>query len=185
MAAITGPRDLERSRREIHAAGYRGERIVSLVSTDFPTGKAAGEVGAALFRRLGLNLDHVATDWTAVVQRRASREPVERGGWSCFYTGMATLDMLNPGVHQAVRGGGERAWFGWPSIPRMEDLAAAWLDAPDLAAQRDIAAEMQRLAFEEVPYLPLGQYFQPTAYRRALAGVLRGPPVFWNVRREA
>ena len=52
MEAITGPRDIERSRRAIREAGYRGERIVALVSTDFPTGKAAGEVGTDLFRRL-------------------------------------------------------------------------------------------------------------------------------------
>lgn len=183
MEAILAPRDIGRAREAIRQAGYRGERVVSLVSTDFPAGKAAGEVGADLFRRLGLNLDHVATDFATVVQRRASREPVERGGWSCFYTGFATLDLLDPGVHQLVRGGGERAWFGWPAIPRMEELAGAWLDAPDLDAQRAIAAEMQRLAFEEVPYLPLGQYVLPTAYRRSLVGVLRGPPVFWNVRR--
>lgn len=185
LEAITAPRDIEQSRRAIRQAGYRGERIVSLVSTDFPTGKAAGEVGADLFRRLGLNVDHVATDWGTVVQRRSSREPVERGGWSCFYTGFAALDLLNPGLHQLVRGGGERAWFGWPSIPRMEELASAWIDAPDLDAQRRIAAEMQRLAFVEVPYLPLGQYFQPTAYRRDLDAVLRGPPVFWNIMRRA
>lgn len=183
MEAIRAPRDIAGAREAIRQAGYRGERVVSLASTDFPAGKAAGEVGAALFRRLGLNLDHVATDWAAVVQRRASREPVERGGWSCFYTGFATLDLLHPGIHQLVRGSGERAWFGWPSIPRMEALADAWLDAADLAAQRVIAAEMQRLAFAEVPYLPLGQYFLPTAYRRSLTGVLRGPPLFWNVRR--
>ncbi|WP_370690862.1 ABC transporter substrate-binding protein [Falsiroseomonas sp.] len=183
MEAIHAPRDIARAREAIREAGYRGERVVSLVSTDFPAGKAAGEVGAALFRRLGLNLDHVATDWATVVQRRASREPVERGGWSCFYSGFAALDLLNPGVHQLVRGGGARAWFGWPSIPRMEALASAWLDAPDLSAQRAIAAEMQRLAFVEVPYIPLGQYVLPTAYRRSLTGVMRGPPVFWNVRR--
>ncbi|NMJ41554.1 ABC transporter substrate-binding protein [Roseomonas sp. JC162] len=185
IEAITAPRDLERSRHAIREAGYRGERIVSLVSADFPTGKAAGEVGSDLFRRLGLNVDHVATDWGTVAQRRSSREPVERGGWSCFYTGFASLDLLNPGVHQLVRGGGERAWFGWPSIPRMEDLASDWIDAPDLDAQRRIAVEMQRLAFVEVPYLPLGQYFQPTAYRRELDGVLAGPPVFWNIKRQA
>ncbi|MGK7869872.1 ABC transporter substrate-binding protein [Falsiroseomonas sp. E2-1-a20] len=183
MEAIVGPRDIARARENLRQAGYRGERVVSLVSTDFPTGKAAGEVGADLFRRLGLNLDIIATDWATVVQRRASREPVERGGWSCFYTGFAALDMLNPGVHQLVRGGGDRAWFGWPSIPRMEELASAWIDAAEITAQRAIAAEMQRLAFAEVPYIPLGQYFLPTAYRRSLLGVLPGPPVFWNVHR--
>jgi peptide/nickel transport system substrate-binding protein len=183
MEAVAAPRDLARSRRAIKEAGYRGERVVALSATEFPAGRATSEVGVDLFRRLGLQVDHVATDWGTVLRRRASREPVERGGWSCLFTGFATLDLLNPGTHQLVRGGGDRAWFGWPDIPRMETLAEAWVGAADLAAQRAIAAEMQLLAFQAVPYLPLGQYLQPTAYRRSLAGVLPGPPVFWNLRR--
>ena len=35
----------------------------------------------------------------------------------------------------------------------------------------------------DVPSIPLGQYVQPTAYRTALTGVLKGFPTFWNVRR--
>jgi peptide/nickel transport system substrate-binding protein len=97
---------------------------------------------------------------------------------------MAMLDMLNPGVHQPLRGGGDRAWFGWPSIPRMEALAEEWLNAADAGAQRAIGEAMQRLAVEEVPYLPLGQYFQPTAYRRTLRGVRPGPAVFRGGERE-
>ena len=39
-------------------------------------------------------------------------------------------------------------------------------------------------AFDQVPYVPTGMYYQPTAYRRNLAGILKGqPPLFWNVRR--
>ena len=33
--------------------------------------------------------------------------------------------------------------------------------------------------------MPLGQYFQPTAYRRHLTGVLRGFATFWNVQKAA
>lgn len=149
LEVITAPRDSEQSRHAIRRAGYCGERIVSLVSMDFPAGKAADEVGSDLFRPLGLNVDHVATGWGPVVQRRSSREPVERGDWSCFYTGFASLDLLNPGLHQLVRGGGERAWFSWPSIPRMEDLASDWIRCarPRCAAahrSRDAAACLRR-----------------------------------------
>jgi peptide/nickel transport system substrate-binding protein len=38
---------------------------------------------------------------------------------------------------------------------------------------------------DQVPVYPLGQYFQPTAYRTDITGVLRGFATFWNVRREA
>lgn len=33
-----------------------------------------------------------------------------------------------------------------------------------------------------LPYVPLGQFFQPTAYRRSITGLLKGPTVFWNIR---
>jgi peptide/nickel transport system substrate-binding protein len=34
-----------------------------------------------------------------------------------------------------------------------------------------------------VPYIPLGQYFQPTAYRRRLVGMRRGFAQFYNIRQ--
>ena len=64
----------------------------------------------------------------------------------------------------------------------MEELRAAWLEAPDQAAQQKIAAEIQAQAFQEVPYLPVGQYFQPSVHRAAITGIGDGTAVFWNVR---
>jgi peptide/nickel transport system substrate-binding protein len=102
-----------------------------------------------------------------------------------FFTFWAGLDMFNPGVQQSLRGNGQNAWFGWPTIPRLEELRQAWFDAPDLAGQQAVARQIQEVAFREAPYLPLGQYFQATAYRRGLTGVLKGLPLFWNVQRAA
>ena len=42
---------------------------------------------------------------------------------------------------------------------------------------------MQRQAFIDVPYVPLGVFYQPTAYNKSLTGMLKGLPLFWNVRR--
>ena len=52
-----------------------------------------------------------------------------------------------------------------------------------MPAQARICADIQREAFVEVPYVPMGQYLQPTAYRSSLEGVLQGFALFWNVRR--
>jgi len=42
--------------------------------------------------------------------------------------------------------------------------------------------QIQRIAYDEVLYIPFGQVVQPTAYRRDVTGVLRFPaPLFWNV----
>ena len=45
-------------------------------------------------------------------------------------------------------------------------------------------SKLQLQAFEDVPYVPLGQYFIPTAYQANLTGMLQGSPVFWNIRRS-
>jgi peptide/nickel transport system substrate-binding protein len=43
---------------------------------------------------------------------------------------------------------------------------------------------MQKQAMIDVPYMPLGQYQQPTAYRSDITGVLNGFATFWNLRRS-
>jgi peptide/nickel transport system substrate-binding protein len=66
----------------------------------------------------------------------------------------------------------------------MEKLRDAWFDAPDLAAQKKICDDIQRLAFADVPFIPLGVTFSPTAFRANLSGFARSPyPVFWGVRK--
>ena len=52
-----------------------------------------------------------------------------------------------------------------------------------MPSQAKICADMQKQAFESVPYIPMGQYVQPTAYRSNLEGVLQGFALFWNVKK--
>ncbi len=184
LEALTGPRDPARSRRELLAAGYKGERVALIVPTDFPNLKALADVGAEMLRGIGMTVDYQATDWGTLLSRRAKKDPVDQGGWSAFFTFGAGLDQATPAANLMLRANGANAWFGWPDDPRIESLRDAWFAAPDLDAQRRIAADLQRQAFETVPYIPLGQYFQPTAYRTSLRDVLGGFSIFWNVRKE-
>jgi peptide/nickel transport system substrate-binding protein len=119
------------------------------------------------------------------VQRRASRKPPGEGGWSVFFTGFNGIDQYTPAGHLGLRGNGTDGWFGWPADPKLEQLRAAWFTAPDAAAQKKIGEAIQAEAFNSVPYLPLGEYFQPTAYSSTITGVLKGMPLFWNVARSA
>ena len=91
---------------------------------------------------------------------------------------------MNPVGHVFLRGNGQDATVGWPTSPKLEELRNAWLQAPDLAAQKAIAAQIQLQAFADIPYIPLGQYFAPTAYQANLTGMLSGNPVFWNIKPE-
>ena len=69
---------------------------------------------------------------------------------------------------------------------RTEQLIDAWFKAPDLAAQKKLAADIQVEAYtNNVPYVPTGQFVVPTAYRRNLDGIIVAPVVFlWNVEKK-
>jgi peptide/nickel transport system substrate-binding protein len=182
MEVLTGKRDLTKVRRDLEAGGYKGEKIVVLTPTDIASAKALADITADTLGRVGMNVDAQAMDWATLVGRRVKTDPVAQGGWSIFHTSWSGLDTINPAGHIFLRGNGKAAAPGWPNSAKIEQLRDAWFKAPDLAAQQALARALQLQAFEDVPYIPLGQYFQPTAYQSNLTGVLPGNPVFWNIR---
>ncbi len=183
MEPLASPRDPERARRALAEAGYRGEPVVVLQPTDIANLRAIGAVSVDMLKRIGMNVDVQSMGWNALVQRRFKTEPVEQGGWSVFSTFWSGLDQFSPAGHVFIRGNGQAAGPGWPVNERMEALRDAWLDAADATAQKQLADQMQLEAFAHVPYAPLGQLFNATAYRRDLTGMLKVIPAFWNVRR--
>ena len=185
LDVFIGPRDYTAGKREIEAAGYKGEKVVVLAPTDFPILKAEADVGSDVMRKIGLNVDYQAMDWGTVVQRRAKMDPPDKGGWSVFHTFWAGLDQSNPVGHVFLRGNGKDGMVGWPTAPKIEALRSRWIAAPDLATQKKLAVDLQRQALTDVPYVPLGQSFAPTSFREDISGVLNGFVIFWNVKRDA
>ncbi len=180
---LLGPRNLDRAKAMLKEAGYAGELTRILVPTDILAPTAIAQVAADLFQRLGMNVDAAVSDWGTVIQRRASKEPVEKGGWSAMTTAVNATDFVDPSVHFALRGNGEAAWFGWPTSPVLESLRDAWLTAPDQETQLHLAGDIQRAAMDEVPYIPVGAYRSATAYRASLRDRVVGFPIFWGIRK--
>ena len=183
MAALTGPRDIARAKRLVAESGYKGEPILLMSPSDQPQMHAMAAVTESIFKLLGLNVQLMAVDWGTLLTRRSVTKPASEGGWNAFNTRIAGLGGANPTSVQ-LRGNGPKAWFGWPDVPDLERLREAWFRAPTLAEQQAIAREMQRAAFDAVPYVPLGQWSQPTAFRADLTGFVKASThVFWGVRR--
>ena len=182
MEALTGPRDMAKVKAAIAAAGYRGETAAVLSATDFPFRKALAEVGADMLQKAGLKVDLQSMDWGTLVQRRENKAAVAQGGWSMIITNLSGVDLATPAGH-AFRGTGAKAWFGWPTSPKIEELRGAWLEAADVAAQRRLCVEIQKQFWVDVPHIPVGQYYQPTAFRGDLTGMQDGFAMFWNIRR--
>lgn len=184
MAALTTKRDYNKVKAEIVAAGYKGERVALMVAVDVLYLKLMGDVTADVFRKIGLNVDYQSIDWTTLVQRRLKNDPLDRGGWSAFTINDNGINQVNPAGHLWLRGAGKDSLSGWPSSPELERLRGEWFAAKDLAGQQEVARRMQLQAFQDVPYIPLGQSFAPTAYLSNITGVLNGQPTFWNVRKS-
>jgi peptide/nickel transport system substrate-binding protein len=176
-------RSIARARAALAAAGYNGEKVVLIAPGDYPQINALSLVTADLIRRLGMNLELVSADWGTLVQRRTSKEPVERGGWSIFHTTSAGQSLALPVFHLFLRANAANAWFGWPDVPEVERLRAEWVEkGGDPAESRRIGLALNRAAMEAMYYVPLGYYWQPSAWRRNVTGAFRATAtVFWNI----
>jgi peptide/nickel transport system substrate-binding protein len=180
-----GPKDYNKLKQDLIAAGYKGEKVVILAASTIPGIWAEAQVASDTLKRIGFNTDFQALEWGAVVARRASQEPIDKGGWNIFYTYLGGFGNISPAPNITFQGTGTKGnWFGWYSDEKMEQLRAAWFDAPDLASQKKLCEEMQVEFWKNPPYAPLGMYDQPTAFRNYLTDIHDGWPQFYGVKKN-
>jgi peptide/nickel transport system substrate-binding protein len=168
-------------------SGYDGAPVVIMAPGDALLFKPQPIVAAQLLREAGFKVDLQATDWQTVVSRRVSRKPPKDGGWAMLFTNFIIADVVNPVVNILVNAKGKNgAWFGWPEDARMEAMRDAFVRSSSREEQKKIAAEIQSEVYNQVIYVPLGQWRGVSAWRKSLSGVLDGPatPVFWNIDKS-
>jgi peptide/nickel transport system substrate-binding protein len=168
-------------------SGYDGTPVVIMAPGDVTTLKAQPVVAAQLLREAGFKVDLQAMDWQTVVTRRANQKSPKEGGWNMFFTYQGAADSMNPLVNGAMVGKGkEGGWFGWSEDPKLEELRDAFARAASPEDRKKIAFDVQKEAYDQVIYVPLGQFQAPSAWRKSLTGVIDGPatPMFWNVDKN-
>jgi peptide/nickel transport system substrate-binding protein len=168
-------------------SGYDGTPVVVMAPGDVVALKAQPIVVAQLLREAGFKVDVQATDWQTVVTRRASQKPPKEGGWNMFFTNWVGADAMNPIVNISISGKGKNGgWFGWPEDARMEAMRDAFARSSSPDEQKKIATDIQKEVYDQVIYIPLGQFQVISAWRKSLSGVLDGPaiPVFWNIDKS-
>jgi peptide/nickel transport system substrate-binding protein len=185
IEVLRGPRDYAAVRQALAHGGYNGEKVVVLAPTDVQEIRALSLAGVDQLRRAGMNVDLQEMEMGTAMRRRQSQGAPDKGGWNAYF-GLIdrSLPNTNPYGNVLIRADGLAAFDGWPTSPRIEALRAAWLDAADLDEQRRICVELQLQLWQDVPYIPMGEYRQSTAYRKDLVDVLPGCfAVFWGIRR--
>ena len=182
--ALTKGGNVEEARKALATSGYDGTPVVVLAPTDVLMLKAQPVVVAQLLRQAGFKVDLQTTDWQTVVSRRTSQKPLSEGGWNMFFTFSVAADVMNPIANFPIGGRGKNGgWFGWAEDAKIEQLKDRFVRAASLEEQKKLAAEIQQEAYDQVIYLPLGQFLAPSVWRKSLSGVLDGPatPIFWNI----
>jgi len=175
---------VEAARKLVAESGYKGERAVVLAPMDYPQLGAFGHVTSDLLKRIGMNVDFQPMDWGTMIARQANRDSVEKGGWSMFHTSGSMPSMLNPALNMYIRGQGAKGWTGWYENEQIEALNQEWLASPTTANQTTLFDKMQRILFDDPPFLPLGQYGVFTVRRNDITGILDGSASYpWSVRR--
>lgn len=181
--------DLERAKQLLTEAGYKGEKIVVMAPSDFATINAASLTTAALLRKLGVNVDLQAMDWGTLTSRRPVKDPPSKNpaGWHIFHTTSGYAGLKDPWGHANISTACEKAWFGWPCSQRatkaLEELGNL---TQGTDAFKKTLTEYHAALMENLPYVPLGEFFQHAAYRKdRLSGVVETPhAVFWNVAKK-
>ena len=182
IEAITQRKTPAEVKAMLAEAGYKGEKLILLHTTDQPFYNAATLVVADALGRVGINVEDQSMDWGTVLQRRASKEALDKGGWSLFVSVTPVPEYRDPLLGSLLRGNGMDAWIGWPSIPRIEAAYNTWLDTSDEAEKTRLEREIQLAAFESVPFIPLGRYMPRVAWSKSITAPGKGPaPTFWNV----
>jgi peptide/nickel transport system substrate-binding protein len=178
--------DLAKAKAMLKESGYDGTPVVVMQPTDISILASLAPVTVQAMRTIGMKVDMQSMDWQTLVGRRAKQDPPAQGGWNMFHTTWVNADMLTPVQNLGVNARGKTGgWFGWPKDDEVEKLRDQFVRATDPAKQKEIAAAIQKKAYEDVLYIPTGMYFQPLAYRTSLVGVLKGPaPFFWNIEKH-
>ncbi len=171
---VRGPRDMELTRRLVRESGYQGETVVQLVPTDSQPLFACSNVVVDVMRQAGLKVDFQAMDFGTVLKRRNFGG--NQSGWSCYTANINGLAYAQPGTHYSL--------LANAPDPEIERLTDSWFGAADLSAQSSIARQIQRRFLDAPPFLPLGQYFSPHAFRTGVTGFTPSYlTLFWGLRK--
>ncbi len=169
--------DIAAAKRELAASGYKGEPVITL-NVAGSISETAGRVLEQAMKEAGFNVQPQQMDWGTVLARRARRE-----GWSMFPVFSNGTDMLNPLTHFYISATcGD--FPGWSCDQRIPELLKQFTRAEGVEAQRRLAAEIQKAAYDLTPSVMWGQFTRPAGYRNTLKNFIESSyPFFWQVEK--
>ncbi len=176
--------DIDKAKAALAKTDYDGTPVVIMQPTDIPLLSAFSLITAEKLRKIGMEVEVQAMDWSTLTSRRAKRDPVADGGWNIFHTWWIGADVIDP-MAIAFSGNPDKGWFGWPDDEELETARKAYSTADSADAKKAAAVAAQERLWAIGASGQLGQFFVPVAYRKNVKGLIKSPvQFFWNMSVE-
>jgi peptide/nickel transport system substrate-binding protein len=163
-------KNMDKAKQLLKESNYKGEPIRYLTNKEYPNMYQEAVVLNQTFQTLGLNMKMEVIDWASVVSRRAKPEEWELFvTWNGYYTDPSLMDWMNP------------SYPGWWTNPKIDALRSKLLETLDPKARFAVFEDIQRLFYEEVPILKLGDVRDLWLTSNKLKNIGTYPtPFFWH-----
>lgn len=163
--------DAEAAKALLKSAGYNGEPLRILTSRQYEFHYKMAQVAAEYLKLAGFNVDMQVVDWATLTQRRA-----DPALWDIYITHSPFLP--EPALIDPLSVSAPGKW-NTPARAKVMDTFNAESDPAKRAA---LWADVQKVVFDEVPFIKIGNFNSLSAKSKKLDGVTPAPwPYFWNV----
>jgi peptide/nickel transport system substrate-binding protein len=151
-------------------AGYNGEPIRILTSRQYEFHYKMAQVAAEYLKQAGFTVDMQVVDWATLTQRRADPKL-----WDIYITHSPFLP------EPALIGQLSTSAPGWWDTPARKTAVDAFTSEVDPEKRQAAWAEVQKVIYDEVPMIKIGDFNALSAQSQKLQGVVPAPwPYFWN-----
>ncbi len=124
-------------------------------------------------------------DFQTFTRKRLSQSAPADGGWNIALSTWTGPDVVDPVVNVSLGGEGLKAQWGWPTLPEMEKLRDQFARTASMDERKKIAADIQKLAYDQALYIPTGTFKALAAYRDNVKGVTAAPALMlWGISKE-
>ncbi|MDE0305924.1 MAG: ABC transporter substrate-binding protein [Albidovulum sp.] len=167
--------DPDSSRAIAEEAGYDGDPIKFMVSTNYPFHYDSAVVYTKQLAQAEFNIDLQVYDWATLIQKRAQPDQ-----WDLFFTHHGFVP--DPILISVMNDN----YPGWWTTKEKADLKSRFTMSSDPAERQAIWSEIQGLIYEQVPTMKTGDVYTYNIASPALKGLGEATliwPHFWNVSK--
>lgn len=167
--------NLEAAKAMVAESDYDGETVIIITPGDVASFSALAPLTQQLLTELGIKSEIETMEWSSFLDRRSSTDPVAEGGWNVAHAVFDRIDLVSPLGNMNFDARGNEGYTGFVDDPETEELKTQYQREPDPEKQKAIAEEMQKRAYDQVFYIPLGTYHQYTALRPEVTDFVNAP----------